>query len=1369
MKRLCAIITALIMIISPFDAIFASDEAAVNIYIGSTLQQYKGSAVSGVLFLPMSECFRSLGIGDVVYDSENRVAKCTCGYGDVTVTAGKGTATVNLVPIELSAPAYDKDGVLMIPSDFIDNGIGGSVTYLSDSGRADIVPPEKTQPDTNADSDELCKKLLAAAKEENSMLSAGTDGMNSALAGGYRGGTKYQNISAEVNVELSDSENANIEKYGVRLETTVKTSETYQAQWCVSKTNTAENVLLDFEPGDVGIVSFWAKATDWGGDEAGGARILFQADGGSDHTYDTVGSRSFVVGEEWQQCIVPIYLASDKKTFGKTQMRFVFDLGYNVQTIYVSTLRAYKTENVAPEDIMPNLRYYEGIEDDALWRKEAYRRIEKYRKADMTVSVHGSLGNPINGAKINADMTKNEFMFGTCIETYGINRLDTESGRKYNELLLENFNTVVPGKTKWLDTAADDGASAIRLANWAVEHNLNFKGHTAFWEHSGAMPQSIIDSLDDADYSKAYDIYSKRIAECMIPFKNIAKHWDIINEITYHSSKVWQPHGEQMYADMYKLAHKFDPDCKLYINETGYNGDRSQNSVDEFKNKISTLQSLGAPIDGVGIQAHYVKAIYPQMVYNELDTLAEYTDELAITEYDIAPADETVSAPFLRDMLILTYSHPKATAFIMWGFTDKMHWRSNAPLYDKDYNPKPALAEWQRLVKNEWMTHESSITDETGKLAIRGFTGEYEIKVDTDGKEVTIPFRLVKDGVNKIDITVYDDDIKYTVSNSTEPAPQKISETTYSEILRAGAYPQIDNITKETTVLSDDYSTFKKSEMDYVPNYSDSLSSDRWCSLSAPTLKNNFKKLVGDNGALEFVRNGTGEITASMARKIFDTGTDMTQPVNFDFTIDRKQLDGNEQMEINLFMNKSSDSTGGGQRVLYSLTSMDGYVTESFFGMASDHGTFALQRDASGEESRIQKMRLSIIPRSDGGCTGKVVITDLSGNILYRGSCDYTDIVDNTTQTVSKLTGTDMLRWQIKQYDGGTDGTTPILSLSNFKISTTDAGNPVASIQDISRVNESFADFAIPTPDSGTANKSGWVLTSNADGNADKTSAAQTLITPSDDGIAIHPGNFDISDGDVRAFLSKSFTPAKDGEDLFVSCDIKFADRWYNWKQFGDFVISLTNSSDGSKNLNIAGRETGDTSVKLFSIGSSHRWYGDFGIKETQWQFKNNVWYSLFAALRKNAGGMYDVHIILSNMQNGTKMEYKKENVFSESDISATDGICIAARQKGPVSDDRELVIIKNMRIKTSDVTNTLRDGSNTAVIQFKNCSAESNPAAVSRVGDRYDICAAYPESTNVSSARIGVDICGADSAEIFTLDSINTLRPLTYKYVSEK
>ena len=81
------------------------------------------------------------------------------------------------------------------------------------------------------------------------------------------------------------------------------------------------------------------------------------------------------------------------------------------------------------------------------------------------------------------------------------------------------------------------------------------------------------------------------------------------------------------------------------------------------------------------------------------------------TEYDLVSTAKDpkvaadVEADFLRDAIIIAYSHPKTIGFHMWGFADPNHWRGNAPLYDwYFYQKKDAVKYWDEYVWDKWFT-----------------------------------------------------------------------------------------------------------------------------------------------------------------------------------------------------------------------------------------------------------------------------------------------------------------------------------------------------------------------------------------------------------------------------------------------------------------------------------------------------------------------------------------------------------------------------------------------------------------------------------------------------------------------------------------
>jgi hypothetical protein len=101
---------------------------------------------------------------------------------------------------------------------------------------------------------------------------------------------------------------------------------------------------------------------------------------------------------------------------------------------------------------------------------------------------------------------------------------------------------------------------------------------------------------------------------------------------------------------------------------------------------------------------------------------------MVVTEYDLVCNDDQLHADYLRDILTLTFSHPKMTGFINWGFWAGDHWKPEGALIRKEWKERPAVTVWRELVKGKWWTETTVETDLKGHAIIEdAFYGYYEV------------------------------------------------------------------------------------------------------------------------------------------------------------------------------------------------------------------------------------------------------------------------------------------------------------------------------------------------------------------------------------------------------------------------------------------------------------------------------------------------------------------------------------------------------------------------------------------------------------------------------------------------------------------
>lgn len=541
----------------------------------------------------------------------------------------------------------------------------------------------------------------------------------------------------------------------------------YRAQITV---NTTESVSA----GDVLVVTFYARKIKCV-DESGFAKFnsTFEA---LDVDWTKFHNVTAEVADTWTRFEYPFIVTKNLKA---GEAHFCLRVGFRYQTVQFGGLEIVNYGKkadialLAPEKVVETTYY--GREEGALWREEAFKRIEKYRKNDIAVKVTDENGNPVKNAKVYANMTKSEFLWGTAVtETRAFEAARTSVF--YDDILSNKFNSMTMESN--MKPSGFRMHRCVKAINFARENNMYFRAHAILWDSKTHYPAE----LDENSTVEEVVDFSKRYASKLIyNFGESISEMDVLNE-PLNNSTFRDKYGSDFIVEIFKAIDDMAPDIKLFVNETGMIGrDTNLPSAVKFKGIVDDLIAKGAPVDGIAMQNHAAGFIYPQDFYNQLDYMAENVDYIAITEYDylsnLPDNTEALSAEadYLRDSVILAYSHPKMTSFTMWGFGDLGHWRKNAPLYFENYTGKPALKYWDEYVWGEWFTKEEAVTDENGVAVIRGHRGNYDITVEADGKKAKTTLVLTKDGENSVNAVCDGKKIMLTSSHEIAEKLPKIS------------------------------------------------------------------------------------------------------------------------------------------------------------------------------------------------------------------------------------------------------------------------------------------------------------------------------------------------------------------------------------------------------------------------------------------------------------------------------------------------------------------------------------------------------------------------------------------------------------------
>ncbi|TYP73158.1 GH35 family endo-1,4-beta-xylanase [Paenibacillus methanolicus] len=496
---------------------------------------------------------------------------------------------------------------------------------------------------------------------------------------------------------------------------------------------------------DVLLATFYARAVSSTVETGEGQLALVLEKKG---TWEKSLTETVAIPTQWKKFIVPIKAAVDMP---EGQSQLTLRLGFKPQTVEIGGLELTNFMKAVTFDQLPSTPVtYVGMEDDAPWRAEANQRIEQVRKGDFEIAVVDKQGQPVAGADVQLRMTNHEFKFGTAVNS--ALALGTDANAElYRAKLKENFNSaVMENEMKWPWWEADR-ARAVKLYNWLGENGFSVRGHNLLWDSESRMPADIGGLLQDR--AKLDARIAEHIHETAGYFRGRLLDWDVLNEPVLNRL-IRGRYGDAIAADWFKRAKEADPDAKLFVNETQILGVDAP-VIASLSSILQTLKDNGAPLDGVGIQAHFGSTpVSPMAFYDQVTHFAQYAPEIAITEFDMNSPREDIQGKFTHDLLLAMFSHPNVTSFTLWGFWDGAHWQNNAPLFRGDWSLKPSGEAWRSLIYDTWWTETAGQTDASGVYAARGFYGEYDITVTHNGVSQTVPASFLKEGSRRVSVTL---------------------------------------------------------------------------------------------------------------------------------------------------------------------------------------------------------------------------------------------------------------------------------------------------------------------------------------------------------------------------------------------------------------------------------------------------------------------------------------------------------------------------------------------------------------------------------------------------------------------------------------
>ncbi|MEY9840100.1 endo-1,4-beta-xylanase [Streptacidiphilus sp. EB103A] len=267
------------------------------------------------------------------------------------------------------------------------------------------------------------------------------------------------------------------------------------------------------------------------------------------------------------------------------------------------------------------------------------------------------------------------------------------------------FDMVTPGnEMKWDTTEPSNGtynfAPGDAIVSYAQANGMRVRGHNLVW-HS-QLP-SWVSSLPTAQVQAAMESH---ITTEATHYKGKVYSWDVVNEPfnddgTLRQDAFYAAMGSGYIADALRTAHVADPNAKLYLNDYNIEGENAKS--DAMYSLVASLRSQGVPIDGVGLESHFILGQVPSTMKANMQRFTALGVNVAVTELDdriLLPATAANLAQQATDYATVINDCLGVSGCVgvsQWGVGDADSWIPGffsgygaATMYDSNYQPKPA-------------------------------------------------------------------------------------------------------------------------------------------------------------------------------------------------------------------------------------------------------------------------------------------------------------------------------------------------------------------------------------------------------------------------------------------------------------------------------------------------------------------------------------------------------------------------------------------------------------------------------------------------------------------------------------------------------
>lgn len=317
------------------------------------------------------------------------------------------------------------------------------------------------------------------------------------------------------------------------------------------------------------------------------------------------------------------------------------------------------------------------------------------------------------------DVYSEYFDIGASMNSNQVTGENAEFIKKNYSSVTDNFEFKQPALNPEKDVWDFKGADAV--ADFCRQNNIKLRGHCLVWQAiSGDSWICFNDDGSLVDKQTLHDRLYHYMDVVINRYRDVIDTWDVVNEVFGYDivngefkrgnfDKIYGS-AESWIKDVFYMAREIGgPDLKLYLNDT-----QMVNNADKFrymKKYLKKWKDEGVPIDGIGIQGHWIALTIRETGKNLDKVMTAFEDmgyKMSITEanvytkheadnhvYETVPRHiQTLQNLKWKQMFEVARKHKDSIESItIWGTSDRENPKykgviAHPTVFDENHRPK---------------------------------------------------------------------------------------------------------------------------------------------------------------------------------------------------------------------------------------------------------------------------------------------------------------------------------------------------------------------------------------------------------------------------------------------------------------------------------------------------------------------------------------------------------------------------------------------------------------------------------------------------------------------------------------------------------